>query len=290
MASAKVALVTGASRGAGAGIARGLGELGYTVYVTGRTVTPGDAKGWDGTVLPGTVAETAAQVTARGGKGIAVVCDHADDAQVARVFEQIVAESGRLDLLVNNAAYIHHQLIEKKPFWEKELDAQKILDVGLRSAYVASWHAARIMVPQRSGLIGMVSSFGATCYMHGPAYGAQKAGLDKLAHDMEHDLRGSGVAAVSIWLGPQLTERALIAKEVNPEQYEGFMAMAENPEFTGHILNAILAAPNRDDLSGQTLVGAEIARELGITDRGKERPSHREMLGSPSPKNPAAVY
>ena len=290
MAAGKVALVTGASRGAGAGIARGLGELGYTVYVTGRTVTPGDAKGWDGTVLPGTVAETAAAVTARGGKGIAVLCDHGDDAQVAKLFEQIAAEAGRLDIVVNNAAYIHHQLIEKKPFWEKELDAQHILDVGLRSAYVASWHAAKIMVPQGSGLIGMVSSFGASCYMHGPAYGAQKAGLDKLAHDMEHDLRGSGVAAVSIWLGPQVTERALIAREVNPEQYEGFMAMAENPEFTGHILDAILAAPNRAELSGQTLIGAEIARELGIADRGKDRPSHREMLGSPRPKNPAAVY
>ncbi|MBS0255257.1 MAG: SDR family NAD(P)-dependent oxidoreductase [Proteobacteria bacterium] len=286
----KVALVTGASRGAGAGIARGLGELGYTVYVTGRTIAPGDAKGWDGSVLPGTVAETAALVTERGGKGIAVLCDHSDDAQVAKVFEQIMAEQGRLDVLVNNAAFIHHQLIEKMPFWEKELAAQGILDVGLRSAYVASWHAARIMVPQGSGIIAMVSSFGASCYMHGPAYGAQKAGLDKLAHDMEHDLRGTGVTAVSLWLGPQITERALIAAKTNPEQYEGFMAMAENPEFSGHVIDAIAAAPNRDDLSGQTLVVAEVARELGIKDRGHDRPSHREMLGSPRPKNPAAVY
>lgn len=286
----KVALVTGASRGAGAGIARGLGELGYTVYVTGRTISPGDAKGWDGSVLPGTVAQTAAQVTERGGKGIAVVCDHADDAQVERLFQQIMDEQGRLDVLVNNAAFIHHQLIEKKPFWEKELAAQNILDVGLRSAYVASWHAARIMVPQGSGIIAMTSSFGASCYMHGPAYGAQKAGLDKLAHDMEHDLRGTGVIAVSIWLGPQVTERAMIARDVNPEQYEGFMAMAENPEFTGHIIDAIDRAPSRDELSGQTLIGAEVALELGVQDRGKDRPSHREMLGSPRPKNPAAVY
>jgi NAD(P)-dependent dehydrogenase (short-subunit alcohol dehydrogenase family) len=290
MGKDKVALVTGASRGAGAGIARGLGELGYTVYVTGRTVTPGDAKGWDGSVLPGTVAETAQAVTTRGGKGIAVLCDHADDAQVARVFEQIADEQGRLDILVNNAAFIHHQLIEKKPYYEKELAAQGILDVGLRSAYVASWHAARMMVPQKSGLIAMVSSFGASCYMHGPAYGAQKAGLDKLAHDMEFDLRGSGVGAVSIWLGPQITERALIAKEVNPEQYEGFMAVAENPEFTGHILDAILNSPRLAELSGETLVGAEIAKELGVQDRGQDRMSHREMLGSPRPKNPAAVY
>ena len=286
----KVALVTGASRGAGAGIARGFGELGYTVYVTGRTITPGDAKGWDGSVLPGTVAETAADVTARGGKGVAVLCDHADDAAVARVFAQIAAEQGRLDVLVNNAAYIHHQLIEKKPFWEKELDAQQILDVGLRSAYVASWHAARMMVAQGSGLIGFTSSFGASCYMHGPAYGAQKAGLDKLAHDMEHDLRGTGVTAVSLWLGPLVTERSVIARETNPEQYEGFIATAENPEFSAHILDAIARAPNRDELSGRTLIGAEIARDMGVTDRGNERPSYREMLGSPRPKNPAAVY
>lgn len=290
MSARRVALVTGASRGAGAGIARGLGELGYTVYVTGRTVTPGDARGWDGSVLPGTVAETAARVTELGGKGIPVVCDHGDDDQVARVFEQIMDQSGRLDMLVNNAAMMHHQLIEKKPFWEKELAAVGIIDVGLRSSYVASWHAARIMAAQGSGLIAFTSSFGASCYMHGPAYGAQKAGIDKLAHDMEHDLRGTGVAAVSIWLGPQVTERSEIARRTNPEQYEGFIAMAENPEFTAHILDAIERAPNRNELSGQTLIGAEIARELGVTDRGQDRPSHRAMLGSPRPKNPAAVY
>ena len=290
MSEAKVALVTGASRGAGRGIARGFGELGYTVYVTGRTVAPGDAKGWDGTVLPGTVAETAAEVTAAGGKGIAVMCDHADDAQVAALFEQIEREQGHLDVLVNNATYIHHQLIEKKPFWEKELDAVKILDVGLRSAYVASWHAARMMVKRGSGVIAFGSSFGGSCYMHGPAYGAQKAGVDKFAHDMEHDLRGTGVTTVSIWMGPLVTERSLIAQKTNPEQYEGFIDAAENPEFTAHIIDAISKAPNRDELSGQTLIGAEIAKELGVTDRGKEKPSYRDMLGSPRPKNPAAVY
>ena len=290
MADRKVALVTGASRGVGAGVARGFGELGYTVYVTGRSLAPGQAKGWDGTPLPGTFAETAAQITQLGGQGIGVACDHADDTQVARVFEQIMDEQGRLDVLFNNATHIHPQLIEKKPFWEKDLDGQKILDVGLRSAYAASWHAARIMVPQGSGSIAMGSSFGATCYMHGPAYGAQKAGLDKLAHDMWHDLRGTGVIAVSLWLGPQLTERAKIAAEVEPDQYTDFLASAENPEFVAHIVDAIDKAPNREDLSGQTLISAEIARELGITDRGMDRPSYRDMLGSPREKNPAAVY
>lgn len=290
MGEARVALVTGASRGAGAGIARGFGELGYTVYVTGRTVEPGDAKGWDGSVLPGTVAETAQAVTEKGGEGIAALCDHADDKQVAALFDRIADEQGQLDILVNNATYIHPQLIEKKPFWEKELDAAKILDVGLRSAYVASWHAAKMMVKQGSGLIAFGSSFGGSCYMHGPAYGAQKAGIDKFAHDMEHDLRDTGVISVSIWMGPLVTERSAIARETNPEQYEDFIETAENPEFTAHILDAIDKAPNRTELSGRTLIGAEIAKELGVTDRGKERPSYRDMLGSPPDKNPAAVY
>ncbi len=290
MTEPKIALVTGASRGAGAGIARGLGEKGMTVYVTGRTVKPGAAKGWDGTVLPGTVAETAEAVTRAGGKGIAVMCDHADDAQVAAVFAQIAMEQGRLDILVNNAAFMHHQLIEPMPFWEKEIAAVDILNVGLRSAYVASWHAAQIMVKQGSGMIAFGSSFGATCYMHGPAYGAQKAGLDKFAHDMAHDFKGTGVRTASIWMGPLITERSTIARTLHPEQYEGFIDTAENPEFTGHIIHALASRPEGAELSGRTLIGAEIAQQLGITDRGNVRPSYREMLGSPNDPNPAAVY
>jgi NAD(P)-dependent dehydrogenase (short-subunit alcohol dehydrogenase family) len=290
MAEPGIALVTGASRGAGAGVARGFGELGYTVYVTGRTVTPGDAKGWDGSVLPGTVTETAAAVTAAGGKGIPILCDHGDDAAVAKVFAQIEAEAGRLDLLFNNAAYMHPQLIEQKKFWEKDLGAMGILDVGLRSAYVASWHAAKMMVRRGSGVIAFGSSFGGTCYMHGPAYGAQKAGLDKFAHDMGHDFAGTGVRSFSIWMGPLITERSMIARTQHPEQYEGFLESAENPEFTAHILHALASDPRGEELSGSTLIGAEIAKELGVTDRGNERPSYREMLGNPPAKNPAAVY
>ena len=290
MEKPKIALVTGASRGAGRGIAIGLGEQGMTVYVTGRTVTPGDAKGWDGSVLPGTVAETAAAVTEAGGKGIAVLCDHGDDEAVAKLFKQIADESGQLDILVNNAASIHHQLIEKKPFWEKEVAAVDILDVGLRSAYVASWHAAKMMVPRGQGTIAFGSSFGASCYMHGAAYGAQKAGLDKFAHDMEHDFRGTGVRTFSIWMGPLKTERAAIAGKTNPEQYEDFMKSAENPEFTGHIIYELATQDKGAELTGHTLIAAEVAKDLGIDDRGEDRPSYRDMLGSPSAPNPAAVY
>lgn len=285
-----VALVTGASRGAGKGIALALAEKGMTVYVTGRSTETGSAFGWNGAALPGTVHETAEEITKAGGKGIAVACDHADDAQVAALFERIEREAGRLDILVNNATFIHHELISQKPFWEKELDAVGILNVGLRSAYVASWHAARIMVPQKSGLIAFGSSFGATCYMHGPAYGAQKAGVDKFAHDMAVDLKPFGVRAVSIWMGPLITERSVVAAEVNKEQYEGFLATAETPQFTGRILHAIANDPKGDELSGHVLIAAEVAKRYGIKDRGNEPPSYREMLGNPPEPNPAIVY
>jgi NAD(P)-dependent dehydrogenase (short-subunit alcohol dehydrogenase family) len=290
MSEQKVALVTGASRGVGAGIARALGSLGYVVYITGRSEHSSSAIAWDGSPLGGTINDTAAAVTAAGGQGIALVCDHSDDSQVAKVFETIKQNHGRLDMLINNATHIHPQLIEPKPFWEKELAAQNILNVGLRSAYVASWHAAQIMVPQQHGFIGFVSSFGASCYMHGPGYGAQKAGIDKLAHDMAHDFEGTGVIAVSLWLGPQLTERAKIAAQTNPEQYTDFIAAAENPEFPGYIFDALDRAENRLAYSGETLIGAEVAKALGITDNGHDRPSYREMLGSPRVKNPAKVY
>lgn len=290
MPQQKVALVTGASRGVGAGIARALGSLGYVVYVTGRSLRTSQALGWDGSPLGGTITETAQAVTAAGGEGIPLVCDHSDDDQVADVFDIISRDHGKLDMLINNATHIHPELIEAKPFWEKELAAQQILNVGLRSAYVASWHAAKLMVPNQRGFIGFVSSFGASCYMHGPGYGAQKAGVDKFAHDMAHDFKDTGVISVSLWLGPQLTERAKIAAETNPEQYKEFIAAAENPEFAGYIFDAIDRAENRLELSGETLISAEIARELGITDNGHERPSYRDMLGSPCPKNPAVVY
>ena len=285
-----VALVTGASRGAGAGIARALGSYGLRVYVTGRAEVVGEAKGWDGAALPGTIHSTAAEVTAAGGEGIALRCDHADDERVREVFEQIADESGRLDMLVNNATMIHPELITPKPFWEKPLDAVGILDVGLRSAYVASWYAARLMVPKGAGLIAFGSSFGANCYMHGPGYGAQKAGIDKFAHDMQHDLAGTGVNAVSIWMGPLRTERALMAAEVHPEQYEDIMRVAENPEYTGHLLHALTVADTIDRYAGKTVVAAELGAELGISDAGEYRPSHREMLGGPPERSPAVIY
>lgn len=272
----KVAVVTGASRGAGRGIAHALGEAGWRVYVTGRTLNEGDAD------LPGTIGSAAEEVTRAGGEGIAVRVDHANPEEIAALFEQVKKESGRLDMLVNNAAAMHDDLVKPENFWEKSPDLSEILNVGLISHYLASWHAARIMVPQKSGLIAHTSSFGAICYMHGPAYGAQKAGSDKMVFDMGVDLKGTGVAAVSVWMGPLLTERSKRTMAEHPEEYEPLMANAETPEFIGRILLAIHDDPKRDEFNGKTVISAEIAERYEITEEGgRKPPSHRPMLGNP---------
>ena len=280
-----VAVVTGASRGAGKGIAVALGAQGATVYVTGRTKTEGEA------ALPGTIAGTAEAVTKAGGKGIAVACDHALDRDVKRLFAQVKKEQkGRLDILVNNATFLHDKLIDKGPFWEKPLDLVDILDVGLRSAYVASWHAAPLMAARNNGLIAFTSSFGASCYMHGPGYGAQKVGVDKFAKDMAVDLKPYNVAAVSIWMGMLKTDRTRRVMDQDPAKYAPFWEIAETPEFTGALIGAIYRDPKRAEKSGQVLIGAEAALDYGIKDAGgKQPPSHRQFLGAPTQAHPAVV-
>lgn len=281
----RVAIVTGASRGAGRGIAVALGAAGYRVYVTGRTLREGE------TSLPGTIGATAAAVDAAGGVGVAVRVDHADDAQVAALFEQVERETGRIDILVNNVAAVKDALTDPGNFWEKPLDLVDILDVGLRSQYVASYYAAPVMVRQGSGLIAFTSSFGASCYMHGAAYGAQKAGVDKLAADMAVDLKEFGVAAVSIWMGPLLTERAKRTFAAAPDEvYQGFAASAETPEYPGKLIAALAEWSDLMSVSGRTLIGAELGERLGVLDAGdRQPPSYREMLGEPRAPHPAVI-
>ncbi|GAB2845637.1 SDR family NAD(P)-dependent oxidoreductase [Pseudoduganella ginsengisoli] len=284
MAQPLIAVVTGASRGAGKGIALALAAQGAIVYVTGRSQQEGDA------ALPGTIHATAAEITQAGGTGIAVACDHADDAQVAALFERVKRGHGKLDILVNNATFLHDCLIDKGPFWEKPLALVEILDVGLRSGYVASHYAAPLLIASGKGLIVFTSSFGASCYMHGPAYGAQKSGIDKFAKDMAVDLRPHNVACVSLWMGPLKTERTRAVWEREPDKYAAFEPMAESPQFTGMVIAALHSDPQRMDKSGQVLIVAEQAQAYGIRDLdGKQPPSHRSLLGGPVQAHPAIV-
>jgi NAD(P)-dependent dehydrogenase (short-subunit alcohol dehydrogenase family) len=270
---AGVAVVTGASRGVGRGIAIALGSHGYTVYVSGRTQRAGESP-WDGTI-----GDTAAAVTEVGGQGVAVRVDHRHDDEVAALFARVGREHGRLDILVNNAALIREELQSAAPFWEKPLAASTdLLDVGLRSSLVASYYAAPLLVAAGRGLVVFTSAPGAVRYQYGAAYGAHKAGLDKFAADMAVDFRPFGVAAVSIWMGAVLTERLQQVIDSGPE-FAYLDDIAETPEFTGHVIAALAADPDVLAVSGRTLIGAEVARQYGINDRdGRQPPSMRDLM------------
>ncbi len=272
MSKAKVvAVVTGASRGAGRGIAIALGSHGCTVYVTGRSEREGDA------AMPGTIHETAAAITAAGGRGIAVRVDHGVDAEVKALFERVEQEQGQLDILVNNACALHEQLTEPGGFWQKPLEIVDMLNVGLRSAYVASYYAAPLMTKQRNGMIIFTSASGAVHYVYGPVYGAHKCGVDKFAADMAVDLQDYNVAALSIWMGALQTERLQLLIESDREKYGYIENMTETTEFTGHLIWALYTDNNIMAVSGQTLIGAELAKKYGITDEGGRQPtSYRE--------------
>ena len=271
---APVAVVTGASRGAGLGIAHALGSHGCTVYVTGRTEAAGESP------LGGTIGETAALVTAAGGTGIAVRVDHADDEQTKALFDQVQREQGRLDILVNNAAVIRDEMMARTPFWEKPLNIIDILEVGLRSSYVATAFAAPLMVAQGRGLVVFTSAPGSAHYVFGPSYGVHKAGTDKMAADMAVDFKKFGVATVSIWMGILLTERFKNIIATAPEQLSHLTDEAETPELTGHLIWALFNDPALMEKSGQTLIGAELAVEYGIKDDGdRQPPSYRDLHG-----------
>lgn len=279
----KICVVTGASRGVGKGIALALGSLGATVYVTGRSSQPGD------TPLGGTVDVTAAEITARGGKGIAVYCDHGNEAAVAALFARVKNEAGRLDVLVNNAIALPDELTLVKPFWQKSLRELSLLDVGLRSNYVATWSAAPLLV-ESQGLVVFTSSFGGTCYMHGPAYGAGKAGTDKMAHDMAHDFKPFGVTTISLWLGLVKTERTNNVCAAEPEKYGAAFKVAESPEFPGRVIAALYNDPKRQSLSGAIQVAAELGKRYGVTDlEGRQPPTYRRALGNPTEFSAAVV-
>jgi len=281
----RIALVTGASRGVGKGVALALGVAGATVYVTGRTATPSDRTELMGEIVPGCLEETAAEVTRLGGQGIAVSCDHRDDEQVRQVFERLRAEQGTLDILVNNAYQWHESVPQDKYFWEVPLDVwDNQQRVGLRSAYVASVHAARIMVPKRRGLIANISSPVAGGYVLSTAYGVIKAALDRLSCDMAHELRAYQVACVSIWPGPIDTEKGqIIASKGNLPLHRG---KDETPMHVGRAVAALAGDPNVMAKSGQVLITAELGQEYGFTDVDGSRPLNPRDILWPPPAPP----
>ena len=282
MTNKTIAVVTGASRGAGKGIAIALGTTGATVYVTGRSVSGKESP------VGGSIAETAAAVDAAGGKGIAVPVDHADDATVAALFKRVRNEHGRLDILVNNAAKLVAS-VHLGPFWKQSIEEADVITVGLRSHYVSSYHATPLLIANGKGLIVNTGFYGAVSYFYGPAYGAQKAGEDKMAADMAKELRPYNVSVNSIWMGRLDTERARV-NLASQSEGSGAQYHRESPQFTGHVIAALYASPERMILSGRALIGAELAIKFGITDiDGRQPPSYRDTLGAPPELHPSLL-
>jgi len=257
----KVAIVTGASRGIGKGIALELGAAGVTVYATARSTTEADHP------LPGTIGATAHEVDELGGTGIAVALDHRDDAAVEALFDRVLAEHGHLDVLVNNAFIVTDQLTSGLPFWEADVSNwDDMIDVGTRSAYVASVFAARAMVEANAGLIVNVSSSGAEEYAWQVAYGVGKCALDRITADTAHELAAHGVSVVSVWPGFVRTERIDVGAAMGllPDSLD--LSTSESPRFMGR---AVVALATDDDVarwSGTAVSARDLADEYGFTD------------------------
>jgi NAD(P)-dependent dehydrogenase (short-subunit alcohol dehydrogenase family) len=275
----RVSVVTGASRGVGRGIAVALGAAGHVVYTTGRSADRPSGE-W-----PGTLSDTAAEIQRRGGVGIAAVCDHGDDAQVQALFERVQSEQGRLDILVNNAFGMSSEMAAPGAFWERTLDAwHQMIDIGVRSSYVASYYAIPLMIPAQRGLIVNTSSPGSRAYLHTLPYGVGKAAHDKLAHDMAHELRPHRIATLSLWHGIVATERTRMLCEQQPGVLDAFggLEQAESPEFAGRLIAALYERAELLQLSGGSYYVAELAERFGVRDAGDRQPrSHRALLGAP---------
>ncbi|MBG1261076.1 SDR family NAD(P)-dependent oxidoreductase [Nostoc commune] len=273
----RVALVTGATRGIGRGIAIGLGEAGATVYVTGRSLNNSSSDG-----VSGSLNETQSAIEEAGGVCIPVQVDHSDDEQVRLLFERIQDEQdGQLDLLVNNA-YSGVQALKdaySQPFWDCEpslWDASN--NVGLRSHYVASVFAARMMTKRNSGLICTISSWGSMSYIFNTAYGAGKAACDRLAADMAVELKPHNVASVSIWPGIVGTELFSRFASENNNSFLSDRYNWETPLLTGRVIAALAGEPNVMRRTGRVQIVAELAKQYGIVDENGDQPASLRSL------------
>jgi len=263
-----VCLVSGASRGAGRGIALSMGERGATVYVTGRTAA--GEPGADG--LSGSVHETAALVTQRGGKGIAVLCDHGNESDLRDLATRIGDEHGRLDLLVNNA-WGGYEAYDNKTFsaafWETDPDLwDRMINRGARLTYETSRVLAPLMIPHRKGLIVNVTAWDRDRYLHALVYDVAKAAVNRLAFAMAEELRRFGIAVVAIAPGWMRTERVMAAHAKEPFDLTG----TETPEYVGRLIAALAEDPEIMRKTGETYRAGDLAPEYGVYDVDGSQP------------------
>lgn len=275
----RVAVVTGASRGAGRGIAVELGAAGATVYVTGRSTRQAPASGYEqllalsgGGVLPGTIDDTADEVQRAGGRGIAVCCDHAHDEDVGELFARVQREQGRIDILVNNAWGGHESFdgVFDAPFWKHPLAHwDTMFDRGVRNHILASRHAAPLMVRQASGLIVTTTFYDRNHYLRGNLfYDLAKATMSRLSFGMAQELRPHGVASLAVSPGWMRTEFVLLGHHTDESHWQERPALArtESPRYLGRAVAALAADPGVLAKSGGVHLVADLAREYGFSD------------------------
>ncbi len=286
----RVAVVTGASRGAGRGIAVELGAAGATVYVTGRSTRGAPASRYEQILalsgaaeLPGSIDDTAEQVDHAGGRGIAVRCDHTRDDEVAALFARVEREQGSLHLLVNNAWGGHESFngVFDAPFWEHPLEHwDTMFDRGVRNHIVASRHAAPMMVGRKAGLIITTTFHDRGRYLRGNFYyDLAKAAMTRLAFAMAEDLRPHGVASIAVTPGWMRTEFVLMGHKTDESRWQERPALArtESPRYLGRAVAALAAEPQVLGKTGSVQVVADLAREYGFTDIDGRQPPAFEM-------------
>jgi len=274
-----VAVVTGASRGAGRGIALELGAAGATVYVTGRSTRERPAQTYgqllalsDMQAVPGSIDDTADELTRMGGHSIAVQCDHTREEEVAALFARVEREAGRIDLLVNNAWGGHETFngVFEAPFWEHPLSNwDSMFDRGVRNHLVASRCAAPLMVRQKKGLILTTTFWDRDHYLRGSLfYDLAKASMTRLAFGMAQDLRPHNVASIAVSPGWMRTEFVLAGHKTDEAHWHERPALArtESPRYLGRAIAALAGDARVMDKSGEVLRVADLAREYGFTD------------------------
>ncbi len=267
--SSQVAVVAGATRGAGRGIAQMLGEAGATVYCTGRSTresgaTPG---------RPETIEDTAELVTRAGGKGIAVRVDHTAEAEVIRLFDMIRAESGRLDILVNDV-WGGDDLTEwGTPFWETDLGkGRRIIEAAVWGHILTARHALPLMVERNSGLVVEITDGDFLGYRGSFFYDFAKAGAIRLAYALAAELGDTNITALALTPGFLRSEAMLARFGVTEENWrEGakvdpHFIESETPFFVGRAVVALAKDPNVRAKQGQVFASWTLAREYGFTD------------------------
>ncbi|MGA1762642.1 MAG: SDR family NAD(P)-dependent oxidoreductase [Gammaproteobacteria bacterium] len=291
MSNGRIILITGASRGVGKGIAEGIARKGDTVICAARSIAKGTKVKQFGFEISSSAEETCNVLNDLGAHAVPYSIDLNSHSEMIQLANYIDTKFGRLDILVHAACQIHDDLVEPKPFWEKSTKLWSIIEVGLRSNYLLTHALVPLMIKHQSGLIVHISSHGARCYMHGPIYGSQKAGIDKMAFDMAYDLKELGVTAVSMWSGIVKDEKTQKVSEIHGEQYAQFLKGAASQTFAGKVIHAFYEDDERHASTGETLIIAELGNKYGITNEdGSEVRSDRTMLGGPVKFEEAVVY